>query len=158
MASVCFGNGIPQFIGTGDPDSTTRVLYYSRFVDTQFSENIMQMFQSPISAVRTWKHKGEHALFAVEVLLYKYTSNPRSIVGLPAAKTFLSTLFTYKNKDVKFYLSTDGPPLKNTAGAEITCHVVSIMPAFEDMTTFSNDKAVIVFKTNEPYDLSKALI
>jgi hypothetical protein len=151
--STIFGNGKPKFTGTGTPDSTARTFYYPILTEMNFSEKITKMNESIISHKRTWDHKGRHGLFVVKELLYKLTTSP-------TPKEWLTTLLTYEHQDVKFYISSDAtaPCLKNTAGTDITCHIVNIEPGFEDNRGLLLDYCLITFMTNEPYDLDRLIL
>ena len=156
--SNILGNGIPQFVGTGTPDSATRVLNYATIIEPSLSEQITQMNESIISFKRNWDNKGRHATVVVEVKLDLYDSNPLGIASLPAAKTFFNTLCSYEHQDVYFHLSTNGPRFKNTSNTDITLHLENIEMTFDNLEGLIGDKAILTFRTNEPYDLSKLVI
>jgi hypothetical protein len=151
--SNIFGNGIPKFIGTGSPDSTSRTFKYPIFQEMNFSEKITKINESIINHKRTVDNKGRHGSFVVKELLHKLTTSP-------TPKEWLNTLLSYEHKDVKFYISSDAtaPALKNTAGTEITCHVLNVEPGFEDNKGLLLDYCLVTFITNEPYDLSRLIL
>lgn len=156
--SEILGNGIPQFIGTGTPDTTTRILYYATLTDLSLSEDISSLNESVINYLRTNDYLGRHATIIATVLLGLFTSNPKGYTGLPTAKSFFNTLMTYEHKDVKLHLSTNGPCFKNTDGDDITLYIESIAWDCDVKEGLIGDKAIITFKTNEPYDITRLVI
>ena len=160
MSNV-FETGLPRFVGTGTPDSNGVILYYS-ILDASFSEKVMKMFESPVATAgtRTWKYKGRHATFSVTVHLHKYDSNPPSTGIYASAKAFVAALLTYEDQDVNFYPFYDAgaeKPIKDTAGALVTCHIVDIKFDFLERVGSLFDICTITFQTNKFYDLTKLI-
>lgn len=165
MSSI-FGIGVPKFTGTGSPDSTTRILYYS-ILDPKFSEKIYKVFDSPVSASgkRTIKTRGRYATFYVTVKLYLYDSNPHRIESLPNAKTFANTLLSYEDKDVVFYPFKDGSadgdgngkPIKNASAESVTCRLLDLDFDFVDKVGGSFDVVTLTFITNEFWSLGSII-
>lgn len=161
MSSV-FGVSVPKFVGTGDPDSNTVILYWS-ILDPKFSDKRQKMFESPVSQSghRTWKVRGKHASFDVMIHLSKW-----DIPGVSDAKGFVSNLLRYEDKDVYFYPFKDaavigdglGLPLKDASDNLITCHIADIQFDFLEKRTAEFDVCTITFVTNDFYDLKKSVL
>ena len=165
MSSI-FGIGVPKFTGTGSPDSTTRILYYS-ILDPKFSEKIYKIFDSPVSVSgkRTYKTRGRYATFYVTVNLYLYDSNPHGISSLPNAKTFANTLLSYEDKDVIFYPFKDGSTLgdgagktlKNASAETVNCRLVDLDFDFIEKRGGMFDVVTLTFMTNEFWNLASII-
>lgn len=172
MSDSIFGTGVPKFIGTGSPDSATRILHYSN-LDPKFSDKRSNIFESPVSSSgkRTYKVKGapenngRYGEFFVEVFLNRYDENSLGIASLPTAKAFANTLFSYEDKDVIFYPFKDGAadgdglgkPIKNNANEDVYCHLFDIQWSFLEDISNSYDVMILRFMTNEFYKLSKLI-
>jgi len=153
MSSV-FGTGVPVFTGSGTPDSTTITLFYST-LQPSFSEKVMKMFESPVSAdgVRTFKNKGRHATFTVIVNLYKYDLTPKASADAwtQSAKAMAAKLLTYENQNMTFY------PFASP-GYSLQCHLVDINFSFLENVGSVHDVCALTFKTTQFYDLSSLVI
>ena len=155
--SDILGTGEPKLIGTGSPDSTTRILYYS-ILDPQFSEKVFKIFESPVSASgkRTYKTRGRYATFSVDVLLCRYVDNSLAIGSLPTAKQMASTLLSYEDKDVVFYPFKDGAtygdgfgkPIKNAANVNVNCRLIDVNFSFLENISGDYDVITLICKTH----------
>ena len=158
-ASSIFGVGVCAIQGTGTPDSTKRIIYYS-VMTPNYSDKRMQMFESPIdtTGTRTYKYRGRYAEFDVMIYLFKYDWNYLAIAGLPSAKTMANTILSYDNQDVLFYPVNTGSAIKDSSGSTVSCHVTDVQFSFLDKVGNTQDICTFHLKTNKFYDITKLLV
>ena len=162
--STVFEIGPATFTGNGTPDSDTVIIYYG-ILEPSFSEEVLKMFESPISeaGTRTWKYKGRHATFEVLVHLHKYdlATKPSISAWHQSAKAMAKKLISYYNQDVTFYPFYDSGnalPIKDSADAVVYCRLMHIDFNFLKKPGNAYDICTLTFKTNKFYDINKIIL
>ena len=161
MSSV-FPNGVPRFLKWGTSDGL--ILYHS-IMTANFSEKVFKMFESPVSATghRTWKFKGTHASFNIHIKLYKFDAEygGSGSGDYASAKIFFDKLLSFDGEEISFYPFMDDSgtesPLRDDAGATVSCQLVQIVWRPEIEAGSLLDTCDVTIQTNDFYNLSKLM-